>query len=39
VDVLVEITKKVNDLEDENDRCMKRIKELENENDNCMEKG
>jgi hypothetical protein len=38
VGVLAEITKKVNDLEDENDRCMARIKELENENDSCMER-
>jgi hypothetical protein len=38
VEVLVEMTKKVKDLDDENDRCMARIKDLENENDSCMER-
>jgi hypothetical protein len=37
VEVLAEMTKKVNDLEAKNDRCMARIKDLENENDSCME--
>jgi septal ring factor EnvC (AmiA/AmiB activator) len=38
VEVLAKITKKVNDLDDENDRCMARIKDLESENDSCMER-
>jgi len=38
MEVLAEITKNVNDLEDENDRCMTRIKELKNENDCCRER-
>jgi hypothetical protein len=38
VEVLAEITKKVNDQDDENGRCMARIKDLKNENDSCMEK-
>jgi len=38
VEVLAEMTKKVKDLDDENDRCMARIKDLENENDSCMER-
>jgi predicted nucleic acid-binding Zn-ribbon protein len=38
VEVLAEITKKIKDLGDENDRCMARIKDLENEIDSCMER-
>jgi uncharacterized coiled-coil DUF342 family protein len=38
VEVLAEMTKKVKDLDDENDRCMARIKDLENENDSCMKR-
>jgi predicted nuclease with TOPRIM domain len=38
VEVLVEITKKIKDLGDENDRCMAMIKDLENEIDSCMER-
>jgi hypothetical protein len=37
VEVLAEMTKKVKDLEDENDICMAMIKDLENENDSCMD--
>jgi len=35
VEVLAEMTKKVKDLDDENDRCMARIKDLEIK---CLEK-
>jgi hypothetical protein len=38
VEVLNEMTEKVNFLDNENDKCMARIKELENINDNCMER-
>jgi hypothetical protein len=36
VEVLNEM-KKINFLDDENDKCMERIKELENINDSCMQ--
>lgn len=38
MEVLTEITKKVNNLDDENGRCMARIKDLKNENDSCIER-
>jgi hypothetical protein len=38
VEVLNEMTEKVNFLDNENDKCMTRIKEMENINDNCMER-
>jgi mannosyltransferase OCH1-like enzyme len=38
MEVLTEITKNVNELEDENGKYMARIRDLENENDICMER-
>ncbi len=38
MDVLVEITKKVNDLEDENVNLVAKMKDLENEKESCMER-
>jgi septal ring factor EnvC (AmiA/AmiB activator) len=37
VEVLHEITKKVNEVEDENGTLVARIKDAENENESCME--